>query len=290
MNIVKNARVTLIILIFITILMIMSASNTHGVEGAPQATSLGMDCGKLVPEFSPDVYEYTVYITPDAENRSCVTTVEFDGNDIEVNVDGPFEIANEDITKTITLSDSDGDNTIYTINVHIATEDEIIENGMLYTLVTNIDSAEIPNGFTSITNTYQDKDIVMAISEDGNISMVPFVAANDTKNIKWYTLDNEGNIDKPMEIINLEGKDYMLIEPSADNSLIMIETGDNNFTGFINSFGKHSIMVICACFVVMLIIILLLKHKHNKKTRNNTRYFRPHLTFEDKEEILNKKR
>ena len=42
MNIVKNARVTLIILIFITISMIMSASNTHGVEGAPQATSLGM--------------------------------------------------------------------------------------------------------------------------------------------------------------------------------------------------------------------------------------------------------
>ena len=116
--------------------------------------------------------------------------------------------------------------------------DEIIENGMLYTLVTNIDSAEIPNGFTSITNTYQDKDIVMAISEDGNISMVPFVAANDTKNIKWYTLDNEGNIDKPMEIINLEGKDYMLIEPSADNSLIMIETGDNNFTGFINLYYK----------------------------------------------------
>lgn len=285
MKVIKRIGLILIIFISITISMIIYMPSSYSVEGVPQATSLGIDCGTLVPKFSPDIYEYTVYITPDAENRSCVTTVEFDGNDVDVNIEGPFEIANEDITKTITLSDSDGDSIVYTINVHIAADDEIIENGMLYTLVTNVDSAEIPEGFTGIANTYEDKEITMAISKDGNISMVPFVAANDSESIKWYTLDDEGNIDRPLEIITFEGQDHILIEPSDDNALIMIKSGENNFSSVKNFFGKYSIIIICTCIIVILaILLLLLKRNQNKKKRKGKQYFRPHLTLEDEED------
>lgn len=283
MNTIKRTGVVAIALMLLLVSMIFYTPKAYGVEGMPYATSLTIDCGTLVPEFQPDVYEYTVYVDSDAENRSCVTTVEFDGDDVGVNVEGPVEFEDEDITKTVTLSDSDDDRTVYTINVHIAKDDEIIIDGMLYSLITDVDDNQLPPGFSAASGTFDGQNVKTAVSEDGNVTVVPFASVDDSADITWYTINANGSLGQPMEIREWDGQDYMLIEPSDNDSVIMIKSSGSILDSITGSFGKYTLMAVAAVVVLILLIcILSAVRKHQRKEKSDGRYFRTHLTLEDK--------
>ena len=283
MNTIKRTGVVVIALMLLLVSMIFYTPKAYGVEGMPYATSLTIDCGTLVPEFQPDVYEYTVYVDSDAENRSCVTTVEVDGDDVGANVEGPVEFEDEDITKTVTLSDSDDDRTVYTINVHIAKDDEIIIDGMLYTLITDVDDSQLPPGFSAASGTFDGQNVKTAISEDGNVTVVPFACVDDSADITWYTTNANGSLGQPMEIREWDGQDYMLIEPSDNDSVIMIKSSGSILDSITGSFGKYTLIAVAAVVVLILLIcILSAARKHQRKEKSDGRYFRTHLTLEDK--------
>lgn len=283
MNTIKRTGVVATALMLLLVSMIFYMPKAYGVEGMPYATSLTIDCGKLVPEFQPDVYEYTVYVDSDAENKSCVTTVEFDGDDVGVNVQGPVEFENEDVTKTVTLSDSDGDRTEYTINVHIAEDDEVIVDGMLYSLITEAEDSQLPPGFTASAGTFDGQNVKTAVSEDGNVTVIPFASAENSSDITWYTLNDNGTLGQPMEIREWDGQDYMLIEPSDNDSVIMIKSSGSILDSITGSFGKYTLIAVAAVVVLILLIcILSAVRKHQRKEKSDGRYFRTHLTLEDK--------
>lgn len=282
MNSIKRTVIMIAAFMLLLISIVFCTPAGYCVEGAPQATSLAIECGTLVPEFEPDIYEYTVYVDKNAENRSCVAIVEFDGDDVGVNVEGPTEFDDKDITKTVTLSDSDGDQTEYKINVHIATGDEMVVNGMLYKIATDIDSEDIPSGFTMEAGKFNGQDVNLAVDENSDMRMIPFADANDASVITWYTVDDNGKLGKPVEIKEMSGNGYMMIEPSDSDSVIMVKSGGIFGSIIGGGIGKYAVPGVMALIIIILLIyIISLKKGDTKNKKGDGRYFRTHLTLED---------
>lgn len=99
---------------------------------------LTMNCGNLVPEFSPDIYEYTVYVTKDQENKNCGTSAESVDQTADISAEGPLEFTDEDVVKTITVTATNGEQAQYTITVHIIRDTELLINNKVYTISGNL--------------------------------------------------------------------------------------------------------------------------------------------------------
>ena len=95
-------------------------------------SQLSIACGSLTPEFSPDVYDYQVYVTKEQTSRDCKTSVKLKDSTAKVTAEGPAEFQDSDVEKKITVTASGGEKSVYTIKVHIVQDNEILEEGRLY--------------------------------------------------------------------------------------------------------------------------------------------------------------
>lgn len=78
-------------------------------------TELSCSAGKLVPDFSYDVYEYTVYAENSTETAEFKTTAAAFSDTVEISDGGALQVG--DNIRTITVTTEDERQRVYTINI-----------------------------------------------------------------------------------------------------------------------------------------------------------------------------
>ena len=165
--------------------------------------SLSISCGQLVPAFSPDIYEYTVYVTKTQENRSCNTLADGISNNVIISATGPSEFGEENEFKVITVEGQNGEKSEYTINIHVIKDTELYLNNILYTASDDPDLGVLPDGFKKSNQIFRGQDIVVAESPDSRIILLQFI--NEFAESLWYRLDIDTDNIYSVELIEIKG-------------------------------------------------------------------------------------
>ena len=188
---------------------------------------LSIDCGELVPAFSPDVYQYTVYITPEQEERSC--SVEANPMDERASVvyEGPLTIETSDIVRTITVFD-DVAETVYTITVHIITAGELLVDGVYYAVSDTPDLASLPGQFTAGEVVIDGEKRTAAQSADGQLLLIQYSSQTPGAWPLWYRCDLSTGKQYPVDIVETEGKRYIRIS-SGESVFYGSDNGEASF-------------------------------------------------------------
>lgn len=90
-------------------------------------TDLKCDAGQLVPDFSYDVYEYTVYADSSAETAELTATAAAFSDLVEYSAGGALEVG--DNLRTVTVTAEDGTVNVYRVNIIRAEPDEPLSEG-----------------------------------------------------------------------------------------------------------------------------------------------------------------
>lgn len=270
-------------------------------------SELTINCGTLVPEFSPDIYEYFVYVTKTQESKNCGTSAVAVDNSASITAEGPLEFENEDITKRITVTGANGEKAEYVINVHIITDTELLIDNKLYKITEKPDLDLLPAGFKASKKQLNGEEITVAESSDGNIFMVQYIEDSSQSDYKWYRFDAEAEKFYPSDVIEIDGEKYIVISSEGD---LIYGTGpqgtgyylydkDTQEVGlFIGKTTEEAadqpykidkillIAVPAAILICALLGIFLYKksRKNKDKMQSADKYFRPYI-FVNEDEI-----
>ncbi len=177
--------------------------------------SLNIACGQLVPEFAPDVYEYTVYVTAEQKEKSCAVDAVAKDTEAQIAVTGPESFDKEDVTRTVTVSGGDSE-TSYTIKVHLVGPTELLLDGVFYTVSDTPDLSELPEKFISGKLEIFGEELSVAQSGDGQLVLVQFISQQEGKKPLWYRYDNKAEELVPVKIVEYDGTKYVQIAKGKD--------------------------------------------------------------------------
>ena len=122
-SVLRKCITQVIFIVFIltafNIINMDTAFSEPGDETDTRLAELSVRCGELVPEFSPDIYEYKVYVTEDQEIKSCMAAAEAMNYLSNISVEGATEFSDEDVERKITVTGISGEKSEYTIKFHI---------------------------------------------------------------------------------------------------------------------------------------------------------------------------
>ncbi len=266
-------------------------------------SELEIDCGKLVPEFTPEQYEYTVYVDKDSENKSCSTrAVAKDSANTTISAEGPSKFDNKDIQKKIIVEGNNGQKSEYIINVHVIKDTEMIVDNILYKISSTMNIKELPGIFKTVDAKFKNEKIKVAETQDGNLRLICFINSEDSNNTKWYALGNDGVSLYQTEIREIEGEKYIVIfagqefmygrhEGKIGYYIADSQSGKITFSILDNKktkeeFGYNN-MIMFALIAILFIIIcicvnLVLKNRRSsKKQESENKYFRPYMHIEE---------
>lgn len=283
-----------------------SAGKTHSDSDSSADTRLSelhINCGELIPEFSPDQYEYKVYVEYDGEPINCGTTARAEDTSLKIRAEGPLETDGEDVQKRIFAEAENGDYSEYVIDVHIVKEGELLIDGYLYTISEPKDIDSLPGDFEAGEAELDSELVKVAKNGDGSLKLLCYVNADDEKDVLWYILkENTGELsaakiiefDDGAHYLSLSsGNDlvygtyedttgYFLIEPKTGEVLLSLN-GERETSEAKALRGNIAIIIAAAVAVVICVIFCLAtRRKYNSQIKKNkgenNRYFRPYLS------------
>lgn len=269
--------------------------------------NLSIACGELSPKFSSDVYEYTVYVTKDQDNKNCTVAFEAADTSAEVTVDGPDTVGEEDVEVKVVSAGPNGESSTYTIKVHVVTDIELLRNGKLYRIAEAPDLAALPDGFVMAGSTYKNQKITVAESKDGNLQMVQYVNVSGSKpkskDNLWYRLDTEKETLYPAKIMGIDGNKAVVI--AEDKEFVYGASGSQvgyyiynqkkGITEFLLAEGEivvkevsvvpgwmQALLAALAAVAVIFAAAFALLYKKYKRqlsaAKQGNKYFRPYLS------------
>lgn len=265
-------------------------------------SELSINCGQLVPEFSPEQYNYKVYVEYKDEPINCGTTGVPVDPSVTLRAEGPLESNGEDVEKHIFAESKDGNYSEYVIEVHIVKDDELLIDGHLYTISDPKDMDLLPGTFVEKEVEFDSKTVMAVESSDGGLCLLCYVNADDENDILWYKLNEKNGDVSPASIIEFDGQRYIslssgndlvygehegttgyfLIDPETGEVILSLNDGkEKSDTGtssanIILVIAVAAIVALCVIFCLLMYRKYSLQAKKNKDTDN--RYFRPYLS------------
>lgn len=296
-----------------------NGNDEPGAEDVSEATidtrlwGLSISCGSLVPEFSSDIYEYTVYVNKDQENKSCEIIAEPVDDAAEIRIEGPDTFSDEDVERKITLTGTAGEKTEYVIKVHIVTATELLKDNRLYVMTEKPDLKQLPDGFSEQKITYRGEKITVARSKDGNLVMVQYVDASKKDDVLWYRLDTESEKLYPAKVVKINGQNSIVIAESKDFVYGKSEQGTGYYvyhpekktaefilaenlpavkqTGLSATVKVMMGLLVGITLLSVAAVVVLYGRckKQMKNAKNGSKYFRPYISLAENEPIQDKK-
>lgn len=274
---------------------------------------LSISCGTFVPEFSSDIYEYTVYVTKDQEEKSCEIIAEPVDAMAEVTIEGPETFTDQDIEKRVILTGPAGEKSEYVIKIHVAKETELVRNNQLYVISNEPELKKLPEGFSKQEITYRGEKITAAQSKDGNLIMVQYNNAADQSDVLWYRLDTANEKLYPAKLSKVNGEICIIISENRD--FLYGESGqgrgyyvynpETKTTEFILAEGvsevkaasfPNAVKILMGVLIVVTLLsisaVVLMHRKYKKqvkKSKAESKYFRPYISLADSRSEQGKK-
>ncbi len=279
------------------------SSTTSNKTTDTRLSSLTISCGELIPEFSPDTYEYVVYVSPDSEDKSCQTLVEAMSENVDITAEGPREYGDESVEKRVIITADDGGKSEYVIDVHVVKDYELLIDGALYVPSDKIDTDSLPGDFNVEETEISGAVFPCAVSSDGNIRLVCLAKNDDEKDIRWYLLDDDNKIDARAKIEEIDGEKMLLLDYEGQMAygeggfyLVNISDGEkfriltDDSSGIAeksHSFPNFIVVVLAGIIIVLIITIAYILLKRKKAGKNSDKqqikYFMPYLHIEEEE-------
>ncbi len=290
-----NCKSLLFIFILLINMVVLEPSFAVPNDSDTKLSDLYINCGELVPEFSSDIYDYDVYVTSEQENKDCHTFAEPLNGLSRIKIEGPVEFSNRDIEKKITVTDNEGEQSIYIINVHIVKNNELLLNGNLYVLE-DPDFKLLPDGFQKnnvVTKRFG--KITVAENPIEDIVIIQYVNDLDQNDKKWYMYNPITEEIYPSEVKNINGDKYVLI--SLGKKIFYGNNGkEKNYYTYDQSKEKMEfldkrinviglIVIISAILItfILCILILIILRKGRYRNKLKVKYFRPYLSFDNED-------
>ena len=272
-------------------------------------SGLTINCGELIPAFSSDVYEYTVYVTKDQGNKNCGTTATSVDPAASISAEGPLEFTDKDITKKITVTGGNGEKSEYVINVHIIKETELLVDNKLYQQSKKPALKLLPDGFKKVNHNLGDEKLTLARSSGGTLLVAQFINEDDDEDYVWCIFDEEAAVFSITQVLEIDGKKYIVVSAEenmvygigkegmgyyryneAEGTLELIEIEPEEQTEDKNFFGS-TIFIILAIALAGIAAgsagyLYFKKKKTSQKEEKSvgSRYFNPYISLKDEDE------
>lgn len=172
---------------------------------------LEIACGDLRPAFSPDIYSYTVYVTPEQENRSCRITCDTISHDARVEAEGPQTVGGTDVVSKVRVA-GNGRYAEYTVVVHVLTFREMLRDGELYAITDRPNISVLPGTFTVGQITINGEKVTAAQSTDGQMLLVQFTSQAEGTTPFWYRYEQGNRRMYPVSIVEMNRDKYILVD------------------------------------------------------------------------------
>ena len=182
--------------------------------------SLSFNAGNLVPEFRPDIYEYNIYIEKPKTAFACIADYTAESDEAEVTISGPEDINDEDVKKTIEVTDGNGNTNTYVVNIHIIQKDELCINNVLYK-VQKPELKKLPGKFKLKDLELNGTIYMAALSENKEIYMIEYIS--ETEDRLWFAVLSDNKDLIPAEVLVRKGK--KIVELKTDNTVYYFQKG-----------------------------------------------------------------
>ena len=266
--------------------------------------TLTISCGQLIPEFDPDIYQYTVYVSRDAEDKSCGTMAEAISQNVDITAEGPLEYGDESVEKRVIVSADDGSRSEYVIDVHVVEDYELLTGNTLYSPMSQIDISGFPEGFSVVDTDFSGVTFPCAVSSDGILRLI-CLSTEDEEGVDpvWYTLNSDNSLGYTAELMTVDGQSMIIIsfdgQLAHDDNGFLIVTGDGQDflplyaqeDGDEDTVGTNSrvLTIVFACiaaiFAVACVFLIRNKKSSNRQTvQDSPRYFMPYLKLDEEDE------
>lgn len=266
--------------------------------------TLTISCGQLIPEFDPDIYQYTVYVSRDAEDKSCGTMAEAISQNVDITAEGPLEYGDESVEKRVIVSADDGSRSEYVIDVHVVEDYELLTGNTLYSPMSQIDISGFPEGFSVVDTDFSGVTFPCAVSSDGILRLI-CLSTEDEEGVDpvWYTLNSDNSLGYPAELMTVDGQSMIIIsfdgQLAHDDNGFLIVTGDGQ--DFLPLYAQEDgdedttwtnsriLTVIFACIAAVLAVacVFLIRNKkssNRQPVQDRPRYFMPYLKLDEEDE------
>ncbi len=288
-------------------------TNRNRVNTAPAASpqdvllnTLGVSCGKLFPDFSPDIHEYTVYASKDQIGTDVNVTAAAVNANASLKISGPSALAEKDIEKTVTISLAN-QSAEYRIQIHVLKPTELLLADSLYAIPQTLDLKSLPMGFEKTKVTFSDGTAIRAAkSRDGDLLLTQFV--NDAGSELWYCIDLKKQSFEPVQLTKKDGKLFVVVSTTSD----LLYGGDDEENGYYLYNSETDTLSFCinptetatpsrfknanampamtvtafsvAAICLLTCAVILAKYlKWKNENAGQTRYFRPYIALPDDE-------
>lgn len=269
-------------------------------------SELTIACGNLIPQFSPDVYEYTVYVTKEQANKSCSVSAKPIENEAVITEDGPSEFSDKDITKKIISTAPNGKKSEYSIKIHVLKKTELLINTTLYELSKRPEINLLPQGFKKTTIKKDDEKITVAQSSGKTLLVAQFFNKDDKKDYLWRIYNKDSGAFLETQIVDINGSKYVFVSQEDslvygvgqagpgyykynedDATLEIVELEPIDQVEKEPTFNKNIIIMALAALLLIAIGILGLKHLNRKKAKKTSevksKYFRPYIVIREED-------
>lgn len=187
-------------------------------------SSLKVSPGVLIPEFSPEVTEYSVLVGGEC-NKIAVSAPTADSN-AKVIISGNSDLQIGDNVVTCQVTAQDGTTTkTYTINV-TKQEGEVdygdaaasflqaTVNGMDYEVAETFDETLLPEGFTSQTKNYKGKEVMTGVNQNTGLTLMYLLGDDGSGDLFVY--DEATDQWSPYAMINTAEKSITVVPMGSD--------------------------------------------------------------------------
>ncbi len=187
-----------------------TTTETETLSSDTSLSSLDISAGELVPEFSSDVYEYTVYAGEEA--TKCTLSAVATSSTSSVSISGEADLIDELTSRIITVTAEDGSQANYTINIVKSDKPiygaTVIIDDIEYESFQNLSETLAPSGFTLSKASYGDEEISVFKNKDNTI-VITQLHLKDSDTVGWFLFNSEENpAFTPIEVIDLDGVKY----------------------------------------------------------------------------------
>lgn len=285
-----------------------SNENSTGGEASQtistKLTDLSISCGTLVPSFSPDVFEYVVYVTKTQDNKSCEVFPTAQDTQASIIFEGPAQFEDIDVERKIIVSDGQEGKSEYAIRVHVVKETELLLGEKLYALTHKPDLKTLPDGFKKYSYSIDGTKVTLASNKGETLLMGQFITEMGEKDSLWCIFNKREEKFFLTEIIEIDGSKYVIVSTEEDKvygkgptglgyyhynpdtgevRLLENENGNDNIRGLlINIF----LIAITATLLLAIAYVFLKKRGRGKKEEESvgSKYFAPYISLKDEDE------
>ncbi|MBR1816640.1 MAG: cadherin-like beta sandwich domain-containing protein [Lachnospiraceae bacterium] len=178
--------------------------------------SLQISPGVLEPAFSPSTTYYSVQVDEDVTSMVVSAVAEDENATTAVRGAGLIEPGAN--TVTITVTAENGAVKVYTLSVaagEVLGDAKAVIDGIEYSFIQDSNGLEYPEGYTEITTTYKDWDVLAFESPNKKVVLVclePEAENGEESTLEWYIYDKDKESFAPYREYSSEFNRYVIVE------------------------------------------------------------------------------